>query len=107
MPSEEQRLANLREANRIRGLRSELKRDLATGKVKLSTVLRADDPDLATMKVKSLLGAVTGLGPKKVTRALNACRIRPTQPLSLLSPRRREQLLSRIAADHPSMKGRL
>src|SRR5438128_8577908 len=88
----EQRLAALREANRIRFHRAELKRQLRAGRLAPDEVL--EDPDCETMKVVDLLRSLPKVGPVKTNRALNRTRISPSKTLGGLTDRQRDELLS-------------
>lgn len=93
---EARRSEGLRRANEVRAYRAELKRDLATDKVKLSEILRSGEGKLATMRIRDLLLAVPGIGPRKAQLVLTAEKISPSLPLERLTKPRREQLLARL-----------
>ena len=87
----EQRLAALREANRIRSHRAELKRRLRAGEVDPAEVLA--DPDCATMKVSKLLLALPKVGRVKADRALRRSSTSPSKTLGGLTARQRSEIL--------------
>lgn len=107
MTPEEQRMQALEQATAIRVYRSQLKLDMAAGKRKLTEVLRSHDPLIATMLVRRLVETVPGLGPKKVRRLFDSLHLSSTITVERLNVRRREELLFRILANHPSSKGRI
>lgn len=89
-----QRLDALQRANQIRSLRAQLKRDLKSGRQKVSSLL-LDPPDyLETAKVFDILLSVPKYGRVKVTRILNQCRISPSKTIGGLSERQRAELVS-------------
>lgn len=99
-----QALNALSRANQVRTYRAHLKASLRCGKRKLSTVLRADDDLLATMRLAELLEAVPGLGKVKVRRILHMHRMAPSQIVATLNPSRREQLLIWLSTNHKGLR---
>jgi hypothetical protein len=103
-----QALTALKRANEIRVWRAGLKQDLADGASTLAAILREDDPRLSSMQVRDLLKAVPGLGTAKVRRALDKNHLAPSTRVGNLSPRRREELLTWLVANHHStIRGRI
>lgn len=104
MATEAERMAALKRANEVRSRRRQLKIEMAEGRVGLAKPLLSDDPDLHTMLVRDLVLATPGIGSSKAMRALNACRISPTIPLSKTSRKTRTALLSHLARMHPTIE---
>lgn len=94
----EQRMVALRNANRIRSYRAQLKREIKRGDRRFIDVLESDDPLLASMKVYDLLLAVPALGSIKVRTALDRARISPSKTVGGLTARQRQELVFRLAA---------
>ena len=89
----DQRLRALRQANEIRSSRAALKKQLASGSVRIEDVL-AQPPDCArTAKVNTLLLALPKIGPIRAARALSQCRIAPSKTVGGLSERQRGELI--------------
>ena len=89
----DQRRCALRHANEIRIGRARLKRELASGRVRIEDVI-ADPPEFArTAKVYELLLALPKVGPAKAARALTRCRIAPSKTLAGLTARQRHELI--------------
>jgi hypothetical protein len=78
-----------------RRLRAEWKGRLAAGEVSLADLLAAaaQDERLASMRIVDALGSLPGVGPKRVERILEHCRIASTRRLRGLGPRQRTALL--------------
>lgn len=93
--SSEQREAALLKANRIRVLRSELKRDIqSAGQV---AVLVLDPPwFVESMKVTVLLGTIPRVGPVRVRRIMLACHVSETKTVGGLSVRQRDELAKAV-----------
>lgn len=90
----EQRMSALKEANRIRFIRADLKRGLKAGTVSPAALL--DDPDCATMKLVDVLLALPKVGRVKANRVLVQCRVSPSKTLDGLTERQRNELFGRI-----------
>jgi S13-like H2TH domain len=89
----DQRLEALRKANEIRVHRSQLKKDLATGRVQIVDIL-ARPPEFAeTERVSVLLLAVPGYGSARVARLLAKARISDSKRLAGLTERQRAELV--------------
>src|SRR6266849_7889330 len=89
----DQRLRALRQANEIRSSRAALKKELASGRVRIEDVL-ARPPDWArTAKVNALLLALPKIGPARADRFLRQCRIAPSKTIGGLSERQRGELI--------------
>lgn len=92
----DQRMNALELANQIRVYRADLKRRIAAGDIDIETVLRGDDPMLATMKVWDLLMAVPKVGRTKANRALQRTRTSPTKTIGGLSERQRQEIIDAV-----------
>ncbi len=89
----DQRLRALRQANEIRSSRAALKKELASGRVRIEDVL-AQPPDWArTAKVSALLLALPKIGPARAARFLRQCRIAPSKTVGGLTERQRGELI--------------
>lgn len=79
-----------------RRLRAAWKVRLAAGGTSLAELLEASvgDERLASMRIVDALGALPGVGPKRVELILEHCRIAPTRRVRGLGPRQREALLT-------------
>ena len=79
-----------------RRLRAAWKVRLAAGGTSLAELLEASvqDERLASMRIVDALGALPGVGPRRVERILEHCRIAPTRRVRGLGPRQREALLA-------------
>lgn len=89
----DQRMEALRRANEIRSQRAQLKRDLKSGDISITSVIK-DPPDFVlTAKVFDMLMAVPKYGKVKATRFLNTCRISQGKTIGGLSDRQRTELL--------------
>jgi hypothetical protein len=89
----DQRLRALRQANEIRTRRAALKKELASGRVRIEDVL-AEPPECAkTAKVQDLLLAVPKVGPARVARFLSRCRIAPAKTVGGMTERQRGELI--------------
>lgn len=86
-----QRLVALDIANDRRIYRSRLKAEIAAGR-DWREVLRGDDPRLCTMKVRGLLLAIPGAGPKKVAAMMDRAGASESKTIGGLSARQREAL---------------
>jgi hypothetical protein len=89
----DQRLRALRQANEIRSRRAALKKELASGRVRIEDVL-AWPPDCAkTAKVQDLLLAVPKVGPARAARFLSRCRIASSKTVGGMTERQRGELI--------------
>ncbi len=83
----------LRQANQIRSGRAQLKKELASGRVRIEELL-AQPPEFArTAKVYDLLVALPRIGPVRAARSLTRCRIAPSKTVGGLSERQRDELI--------------
>ena len=83
----------LRQANQIRSGRAQLKKELASGRVRIEELL-AQPPEFAkTAKVYDLLVALPKIGPVRAARSLARCRIAPSKTVGGLSERQRDELI--------------
>jgi len=86
----------LRQANQVRVGRAQLKKELATGSVRIEEIL-AQPPEFAkTAKVYDLLLALPKIGPAKAARSLAHCRIAPSKTVRGLTERQREELIRHL-----------
>lgn len=92
--SADQRLEALRKANEIRAGRSQLKKDLAAGKVQIVDVLAQPPKYAETERVSVLLLAVPKHGTARVTRLLAKTRISDSKRLAGLTDRQRTELIN-------------
>ena len=84
----------LRQANQIRIGRAQLKKELASGRVRIEELL-ARPPEVAkTAKVYDLRVALPKIGPVRAARSLSRCRIAPSKTVGGLSERQRDELIS-------------
>lgn len=96
-PANEQRRVSLTEANEVRRFHAQLKRELASGRRRIDELV-LDPPALArSARVWQLLLALPGVGPARVSRTLNACRIATGKTLGGLTDRQRAELASHAA----------
>src|SRR3990170_1116524 len=89
----EQRLRALRQANEIRSRRAALKKELASGRVRIADVLAQPPACAKTAKVRDLLLAVPKVGPARAARVLSRCRIAPAKTVAGMSERQRRELI--------------
>ena len=83
----------LRQANQVRVGRAQLKKELATGRVRIEGIL-AQPPEFAkTAKVYDLLLALPKVGPARAARSLTHCRIAPSKTVAGLTERQRHELI--------------
>jgi hypothetical protein len=94
------RRQNLVAAGVARRVRADWKSRLAQGEASLPELLAAArmDPVLGAMRVADALGALPGLGPKGVERAMVDCSIASTRRLRGLGVRQQAALLARFPA---------
>ncbi len=94
--SEDQRLEALRKANEIRACRSQLKKDVAAGTVKIADLL-ASPPEFAhSERLAVLLLAVPGYGPARVSKLLLKAKISESKRLAGLTERQRTELIRHL-----------
>jgi hypothetical protein len=91
--TEQQRLAALEKANRVRTIRAQLKKDLKAGRVNVIDILEQPTDDVDTMKVFDLLFAVPKFGRVKVNKLLVQCRISPSKTVGGMSQRQRTEIV--------------
>jgi hypothetical protein len=92
--SRDQRLEALRKANTIRAGRSQLKRDLAAGRVQIVDILARPPEFAGTERVSVLLLAVPKYGSARVSRLLAKTRISDSKRLAGLTDRQRAELIN-------------
>ena len=83
----------LQRANEIRIGRARLKRELASGRVRIGEVIDRPPEVATTAKVYDLLLALPSVGPAKASRSLSQCRIAPSKTFGGLSERQRLELI--------------
>jgi hypothetical protein len=89
----DQRMRALRHANEVRIGRARLKRELASGMMRIDEII-ARPPEFAnTAKVYDLLLALPKVGPAKAARWLSQCRIAPSKTVAGLTERQRHELI--------------
>jgi len=88
----------LRRANEIRIGRAQLKKNLASGSVRITDILATPPECAKTQKVHDLLLALPKHGPARVARLLTNCRISPSKTVAGLSERQRDDGVQFIAA---------
>jgi hypothetical protein len=89
----EQRRRALRQANEIRSRRAALKKELASGRVRIEDVLAQPPAYAKTAKVRDLLLAVPKVGPARAARFLSRCRIAPSKTVGGMTERQRSELI--------------
>jgi hypothetical protein len=92
---------SLDRANEIRTARAALKRELASGTVKIEDVLAQPPAFATTAKVSDLLRATPGFGPVRATRVLARCQIPPAKTAAALSERQRVALIALLRTEKP------
>ncbi|MGH3085307.1 MAG: integration host factor, actinobacterial type [Gaiellaceae bacterium] len=93
-----QRLEALRRANEIRIGRAQLKKDLATGSVRITDILATPPECAKTQTIDDLLLALPNYGPVRVARLLAHCRTSPSKTVAGLSERQRQELIGRLSS---------
>ena len=96
MPVNEQYMAALAKANRIRTFRAQMKRDIKAGRVDARGVIAAPYEDVQTMHVYDLLRAVPYMGRIRADKLLRRCSIAPSKTVGGLSERQRKALLHHL-----------
>ncbi|HEX6020645.1 MAG TPA: hypothetical protein VFZ00_01535 [Solirubrobacter sp.] len=94
-----QRLDALQEANRVRCLRAQLKRDLKAGRRHGIEVLANPPEWAATMKVIDVLLAMPKIGRVKASGALRRTQTSPAKTLGGLSPRQRGAIVTLLVGE--------
>ena len=99
----DQRLDALKEGNRIRAVRANLKREFRTMPPSMAAALvrmLIEDPpvELLTMRVEVLVRAVPKLGECKVAKLLRRVGVSPSKTLGGLTERQREALRVELEA---------
>ena len=96
----EPRTIALRQANRVRTKRAELKGQLHDRTVRLQDVLAAPADYLATAEVFDLLVAAPKIGPVKAARLLTTAGISQAKTISQLTERQRGLLIELLSSQH-------
>ena len=89
----DQRMWALRQANEIRSRRAVLKKELASGRVRIEDVLARPPEYARTAKVQDLLLVVPKVGPARAARFLSRCRIAPSKTVGGMTKRQRGELI--------------
>lgn len=92
-----QRLEALHRANEVRSGRAQLKKNVASGSVRMTDILSRPPECAKTQKVHDLLLALPKQGPARVARLLARCRISPSKTVASLSDRQRTELIGRLS----------
>jgi hypothetical protein len=92
--SREQRLRSLEHANEVRMARAELKKNLASGTIKLVQILADPPPCVRTARVRDLLLVLPKIGSVKAARILAHCGIAHAKTLGGLTERQRGELIN-------------
>lgn len=95
--SDDQRLAALDQANRVRSARAHLKRSIRRDPEDARRVLADPRVDYRSMRLRDLLLALPRVGDVKVDRFLLHARVSPTRTLAGLSERQREAALDFVS----------
>lgn len=88
----DQRHASLRQANLIRTIRADLKRNLRNRQASIYAVLQLPAPELHSMRVRDLLGALPKWGPVKTRRAMMSVGIAFGKTVGGMTRRQRRDL---------------
>jgi hypothetical protein len=93
-----QRVAALRNANRIRSVRAQFKVDVKHGRESVTALLLMDEcpRDFATMHVVDLILAMPKVGRQKVNQMLVQSRISPSKTVGGMTLRQRTELVSML-----------
>lgn len=91
-----QRMDALSEANRIRTVRSKLKKDIKGGRKSILDILRSPPDDVETMKLIDLMLAAPKYGRTKAHKVLQKCHISPSKTIGGLSVRQRTEIVSML-----------
>lgn len=94
--SRDQPIDALRQANKVRIRRAELKKEIAAGNKRLEKILARPPEWLTSAKVYELLLAVPKIGPATATRILARCRIAHAKTVGGLSERQRRELANAL-----------
>lgn len=92
----QQRLDALKDANKIRSLRAQLKRNVKSRRQSVPAVIANPPEYVETMKVFDLLVAQPKMGRVKANRAMQHCRVSPSKTLGGLTDRQRGELVSEL-----------
>ena len=92
----QQRMDALKNANRIRTYRSNLKKDLKAGRQDILDIMLQPPEELETMKIFDLLLALPKFGRVKANKMLQSSRISPSKTVGGLSQRQRVELSTTI-----------
>ena len=88
----EQRSAALAKAAEARAARAEIKQRLKMGSISLDQALASDDPNMAKLKVVSLLESLPGVGKVKARKLMGDLDIADNRRVQGLGAKQREAL---------------
>jgi hypothetical protein len=91
-----QRMAALRNANRIRSVRAQFKVDVKHGRASVIALLLDTPEDFASMQVVDAMLAMPKVGRVKVRQILERSRISPSKTIGGMTVRQRTELVSRL-----------
>ena len=92
----EQRAAALAKAAEARAARAEIKARLKMGSMSLSEALDSDDPNVAKLKVVSMLESLPGVGKVKARRVMEEIGIADNRRVQGLGAQQRHALLEQF-----------
>ena len=98
--SPEQRLSNLRRANLVRRVRSDLKREVKSGSVPVADVVASPPAYMRGVRAINVLRWTPGIGARRAARQLASCRIHESRSLGNLTPRQRTDLVEALRRYH-------
>ena len=94
----EQRAAALAKAAEARAARAEIKARLKMGSMSLSEALDSDDPNVAKLKVVSMLESLPGVGKVKARRVMDDIGIAENRRVQGLGAQQRSALLDQLGS---------
>ena len=94
----EQRAAALAKAAEARAARAEIKARLKMGSMSLNEALDSDDPNVAKLKVVSMLESLPGVGKVKARRVMEEIGIADNRRVQGLGAQQRASLLDQLGS---------
>jgi hypothetical protein len=94
----EQRTAALAKAAEARAARADIKGRLKMGSLTLNEALASDDPNVAKLKVVSLLESLPGVGKVKARRVMDEIGIADNRRVQGLGAQQRASLLEQLGS---------
>lgn len=88
----EQRTAALAKAAEARAARAEIKQRLKMGSITLADALSSDDPNMAKLKVVSMLESLPGVGKVKARKLMEELEISDNRRVQGLGSKQRQAL---------------